>query len=161
MKITALMTTVLVVFFMAGYIAYGQVTKSLKKAEVTQSDVKKETGEAIETTGAYVRQQKEQYQKEVEEKLQGIGGKIKELNRRAEKSGRKAKEKLTDAVEELKQKRDAVSDRLKGLREAGLEKWEKARTELDSMISDIERSYRRVSTGFEEQTDDKLKEESK
>ncbi|MGA9236845.1 MAG: hypothetical protein WBV91_18620, partial [Desulfobacterales bacterium] len=73
MKRTAIAIT-LTVFFLLGFLAACGDQKEAEKSqtEVTSEDVKKEAKEAMQTAKEYTLQQKEEYQKQMEAKLQEI-----------------------------------------------------------------------------------------
>lgn len=129
---------------------FGQEQSTGKKKESTASEVKTADKEAAKTTGRYLPQKKEQYQKKVEAKLLHIEDNMKRLYITAEKKGAKAKEKITRAADDLKKKSDSAKNKLKDLKESGEEKWDHARVELDSMLKDLERSYSRIAAKFKE-----------
>ena len=54
---------------------------------MSSQDVKRETGEALETTKTYLAQQKEKYQKDAESTLNDLNDKIKAYSPRPSKQG--------------------------------------------------------------------------
>ncbi len=135
-------------FFLLASAAFGQ--DNAQKKNVTSSDVRQDMKEAAKTTGTYMEQKKEKYEKKAEDKLHRIEDKVKGLYATAEKKSVEAKEKLSRAVDELKAKSEAARNKLKDLKEAGEEKWDKARGELDAMLKDLERSYHRTVAKFKD-----------
>lgn len=129
---------------------FGQNQPAEKKKEITSAEVKTDTKEAAKTTGTYLHQKKDQYQKRAEEKLHSLEDKVKRLHVRAEKKSVRAKEKISRAAADLKKKSESAKSKLKDLKESGEEKWENARAELDSMLKDLERSYNRTVARFKD-----------
>lgn len=129
---------------------FGQDKSAEKKKEIASAEVTTDNKEAAKSTGTYLHQKKEQYQKKIEEKLHLFENKVKQLYVRAEKKSVRAKEKVSRAADDLKKKSDAAKNKLRDLKESGEEKWENARTELDAMLKDLERSYNRTVAKFKD-----------
>jgi len=68
------------------------------KTDVTSEDVKEELGKAVETTGAYLDQKKDEYIKQAEVKIEEIGKKIVELENRLEKETAEIKEENKEEI---------------------------------------------------------------
>lgn len=148
MRVIRFLVMTMAVFFLLVSFVLGQ--ENTQKKNVTSSDVKQDMKEAAKTTGTYLEQKKERYEKKAEDKLHRMENKVKGLYARAEKKSAEAKEKLSRAADELKAKSDSAKNKLKDLKDAGEEKWDKARAELDSKLKDLERSYNRTAAKFKD-----------
>lgn len=124
--------------------------QSAEKKEIKYSEVKSGAKEAAKTEGTYLYQKKEQYQKKAEENLYRFEENLKRLYGKAEKKGREAQEKISRAADDLREKSVSAKKKLKELKESGEGKWLKARTELDAMLKDLERSYQRTVAKFKD-----------
>lgn len=129
---------------------FGQIQSTEKKKEIAPADAKTADEGTAKTTGTYLHQKKDHYQKKTEEKLHRFEDKVKRLYVRAEKKSLKVKDKISRAADDLKKRSDSAKNKLKDLKESGEEKWENARAELDSMIKDLERSYNRTVARFKD-----------
>ncbi|MBI5846599.1 MAG: hypothetical protein HZB31_01355 [Nitrospirae bacterium] len=129
---------------------FGQNQSTEKKKEMTSSEGKPDIKESAKTTGTYLQQKKEQYQKKTEEKLHRFEAKVTRLYVRAEKKSAAAREKISRAADRLRKKSEAAKNKLSDLKDSGEEKWDKAKAELDTMLSDLERSYHRTAAKFKD-----------
>ncbi|MBI5632664.1 MAG: hypothetical protein HZA15_04225 [Nitrospirae bacterium] len=129
---------------------FGHNQTSVKKQESTSVGGKTGSKEGAGTTGTYLYQKKEEYQKKAEEKLNRLEANVKQLYLRAEKKGERAREKITRAADNLRKKSESAKNKLKDLKESGEEKWDIARDELDSMLKDLERTYNRTASKFKD-----------
>lgn len=129
---------------------FGQNQPAEKKKEITSAGEKTANKDAAKTTGTYLHQKKDQYQRRAEEKLSRLEDNVKRLYVRAEKKSVRAKEKISRAAADFKKKSESAKSKLEDLKESGEEKWENARAELDSMLKDLERSYNRTVARFKD-----------
>lgn len=129
---------------------FGQNKSTEKKKEITSAEVKTDNKDAAKTTGIYLHQKKEQYQKKAEETLHRFENKVKRLYVRAEKKSAGAKDRISRAADDLKKKSDTAKEKLKDLKESGEEQWEHARAELDAMLKGLEHSYNRTVEKFKD-----------
>ena len=76
-------------------------------SDVTSEDVKEEAKEAVEAAAAYTQQQKEEYLKEINARIDEFNQKIDELQKRAESKastlGKEARETMDNSMAELQQ----------------------------------------------------------
>lgn len=117
---------------------------------VTAEDVKKEAEEAVGTAAQYTMQKKEEYRKEMEEKLAKLDSQIDELNADIRELGEKAKPEMQSAMQDLKEKREAANKKLAELKEASEAAWADIKRGLDASVQDLEAAYQRAKTHFEE-----------
>jgi len=150
MRLLKYIVTAVMVTGLISFPVFGQNRSVEEKEEITASEVRTADEGAAKTTGTYLYQKKEQYQKKAEEKLHRFENNVKRLYVRAEKKSVKAREKISQAADELRKKSETAKDKLKDLKESGEEKWDKARAELDSMLKDLEHSYNRTVAKFKE-----------
>lgn len=125
--------------------AFGQNRSVEMKKDHSSSDAGTATKDDAVTTGRYLQQKREHYQKKAEAKLSHIEDKMKRLFVRAEKKGLIARGKISRAADDLRTKSESARNRLKDLIESGEGKWDHAKAELDSILRDLERSYSRMA----------------
>ncbi|MBF8277239.1 MAG: hypothetical protein HW390_2312 [Candidatus Brocadiaceae bacterium] len=107
---------------------------------VTAKDVKRETGEALETTKNYVAQQKEKYQKDAESTLNDINNKIKGLQSKAEQAGADTKDKYNEIIEGLRKKQEEAQTKLGDLKSRSADAWEDVKSGMDAVLENLKTS---------------------
>jgi len=121
--------------------------------EVTSQDVKKEAKEAMETAKAYTLQQKEEYQKQIEAKLQALDREINELQTMAQSKATGLKEEskaeFNQTIEELRNKKQAAAEQLDKLKSASGKAWEDIKAGVDSAMDDLSAAFDRARSHFE------------
>ncbi len=115
---------------------------------VTAKDVKRETGEALETTKDYLAQQKEKYQKDAESTLNDINNKIKELQSKAEQAGADTKVKYQEIIEGLRKKQGEAQSKLNDLKSKSADAWEDVKSGMDVMLENLKKSYNDALSHF-------------
>ena len=152
-KIVALMISA--AFFGSAFLlACSDGEKSEKpKVEVTSQDMKNQAKEAMDTAKTYTLQQKEEYQKQIEARLQEIDRQIKDLQTKAQSKVTDLKEEskvqFSQTLEELHNKKQAAADKLAKLESASGKAWEKMKTSVDSAMDDLSKAFDRARSHFE------------
>jgi septation ring formation regulator EzrA len=120
--------------------------------KVTSADVKKEAKEAIETTKAYSLQQKEEYQKQMEAKLQDFDREIQSLQDKVKSGASALKEdsiaKFNQSMEELSKKKQAVAEKLNELKSESGKAWEDTKSGVDNAMDELGKAYDRARSHF-------------
>jgi outer membrane biogenesis lipoprotein LolB len=109
-----------------------------QKPEVTVREVEEKAQEALEAAKTYTLEQKEEYQKKAESKLQEFDKEIAKLKVKAEKTSAEARVKLKKQVEDLQKKQDVARTKLDKLKTAGKDAWEVLKKDVDATLTDIE-----------------------
>jgi len=111
--------------------------------------VKEETKEALEAAKTYTLQQKQEYQKKMEAKLDEFDITIAQLKARAETATDEAKVKLDEQVQELQRKQEDARKKLDELKSAGADAWENLKSEMDAAIEDLANFIDELLPSFE------------
>ncbi|MDR4505088.1 MAG: hypothetical protein MRK01_09900 [Candidatus Scalindua sp.] len=121
-----------------------------EKAEthVSSEDVKRETGEALETQKTYLEQQKEKYQKGAESTLNDLNDKIKGLQAKAGQAGSDAKAKYNEIIEGLQKKQGEAQNRLNDLKSKSADAWEDVKSGMDAALENLNNSYNEAVSHF-------------
>ncbi len=121
-----------------------------EKAEthVSSEDVKRETGEALETTKTYLAQQKEKYQKDAESTLSDLNDKIKGLQSKAEQAGTDTKAKYNEIIEGLGKKQGEAQNKLHDLKSKSAAGWEDVKSGMDAALENLKNSYNDAVSHF-------------
>lgn len=124
----------------------GQSDTTEKKAAVTGEDVKRETKEGVETTQAYLIEQKEEYENQVRAKLDELDARMEELQAQAKATVAQTGADLKDALEDFRRKRDAAQKDLEKLEDAAVEGWELMKAGMDNALEEVEQAYEKAAS---------------
>ena len=124
--------------------------KTPEKIETKASpeDVKRETGEALETTKTYLKQEKEKYQKDAESTLNDLNDKIKGLQSKAEQAGTDIKAKYNEIIEGLRKKQGEAQNKLNDLKSKSADAWEDVKSGMDAALENLKNSYNDAVSHF-------------
>lgn len=132
-------------FFMA---SCSKKTPEKVETRVSSEDVKRETGEALETTKTYLAQQKEKYQKDAESTLNDLNDKIKGLQSKAEQAGTDTKAKYNEIIEGLRKKQGEAQNKLNDLKSKSADAWEDVKSGMDAALENLKNSYNDAVSHF-------------
>ncbi len=98
-------------------------------------------------------QQKEEYQKKMEAKLQKFDQDIQQLQDKVQSKASDLKEeskaKFNQALEELQKKKQEVSDKLTELKSATGKAWDDTKAGVDSAMDELGKAYNQARSHFE------------
>jgi DNA repair exonuclease SbcCD ATPase subunit len=119
-----------------------------KKAKVTSEDVKKEATEALDTTLAFTKQQKEYYVKRIETKITEYDEKLDELKKKAAMMTAEAQEELNEKIAKLQTQQKTVINQLEDMKSASGGAWHDLKDGLDSSIDEMDKSFKKALSRF-------------
>lgn len=120
-----------------------------REGEVTAEDVKKEVSEAVETTKAYLAEQKKKYVEEMETELADYRRRIDELQKKAEEATGEAKADMEKQIEKLREKQEAARKKLDELEKSGEKAWEDLKAGANKAMEDLEKAFEEAKSHFE------------
>ncbi|MDD3581370.1 MAG: hypothetical protein PHW74_10150 [Desulfobacca sp.] len=112
-----------------------------KEPSVTGQDVKEKAKSALDTAAAYLQQQKEQYQKQINDKLQDLDKNTADLKAKLETLTADAKAKFQEQLDNLQQQKQDIQKKLDELQTQGGQAWESAKPELESAMKELNQAY--------------------
>ncbi|MBE7547641.1 MAG: hypothetical protein H3C64_07390 [Candidatus Kuenenia stuttgartiensis] len=146
MKRIGLMVALFVsMFFMT---SCNKKTPEKGETKVSTEEVKRETGEALETKKTYLTQQKEKYQKDAESTLNYLSDKIKDLQAKAGQAGADTKAKYNEIIEGLQKKQGEAQDKLNELKLKSADAWEDVKSGMDAALESLKSSYNDAVSHF-------------
>lgn len=124
--------------------------KSPEKGEtkVSAEEVKRETGETLETAKTYLAQQKEKYQESAESTLNDLNDKIKGLQAKAEQAGADTKAKYNEIIEGPQKKQGEAQNKLHDLKSKSADAWEDVKSGMDAALENLKNSYNDAVSHF-------------
>jgi hypothetical protein len=139
-------------------IVAGAIVLSLAVLEFSQNesttpstsaeDVRREAAEALQTAQAYTIHRKEEYQRKVEAKLDGLAKRISALQATVERAGATGEAELHATIAELQQKKAAARRHFEGLKASSAEAWVDLKVAMDTAMKDLEKGYERARARF-------------
>lgn len=141
---TTLLITVAAVFFL---FACGE-----KKEPVTASDVKEEIKEAVEATGIFTQQKKDEYFEQFESKIneweQEITGLEAKLESKATELTQEGKAEWKERLETLRNKKEMTAQKLDELKTAASPAWEELKKGMDAALEDLNKAFEAAREEF-------------
>ena len=119
-----------------------------KETGVTSEKVKKEAKKAYETAVEYSKQQKDEFQRKMQARLDEYGQRIEELQAKTEKMSAEVKAKLNRRIEDLQTRQEAAEERLAQLKSSSSKAWAEIKEGLDQAMKDLEQAYEDASSQF-------------
>ncbi len=98
---------------------------------------------------ADMERQRDDYVKAVEARLEEFDHKLDGLESRASKMTGATKKNFTNEIEQLRDQRKMVDQKLDDLKKVSADSWTTMKGDVDSALSDQERSYETVSSKYE------------
>lgn len=115
---------------------------------MTADKVKQEGREAALAAAIYMAQEKEQYQKSVEAKLDEFSEKINLLVAKADKIGTDSKARYRDAIEKLNEQTKAAREKLEEIKATSTERWKDLKSGMNDAVEDLKKSYEEAVSRF-------------
>lgn len=111
------------------------------------TDVRKETGEAIDAATAKARQERDEFVAKAQNEMAELDKKMAELRKKAKKLGGGAKAKLDRQIRNLEPELKAAEQKLADLKSATGEKWEELKAGVSGAIDRLKQSIRKTGEG--------------
>jgi hypothetical protein len=137
-----------VIFFFSISLIFACSEKKESEMKVTAKEVQKAAQEAAEKAITYTRQQKKEYQDQIEGKIKEYDRKLEELKSRAGKMQKEAKAEANKGIMELQEKQKALSQQLTELKKATGQGWEDLKSGMDKAAEDLAKAFERFTSHF-------------
>ena len=121
---------------------------SLPAKKVTSEDVHRDLGKAAQTTAEYSLQAKEEFQKDLQERLKVLDAEIVKLREKGRGLADDAKINWDKKMAELKTKRDAASAKLAEVGRSTAEAWKDVRKGAHAAWEELEKSFQEAAREF-------------
>jgi len=102
------------------------------------------TEKASGTKAPQTAQQKEQYEKSMEERLRKIGKDLDELKAEAADLTEEARKEMNRYIEDAEKKQKAASRRLEEMRKESEKKWKEFTDEMNALMDELEKTYEKA-----------------
>ncbi len=91
-------------------------------------------------------QQKEQYEKSIEERLRKIGKELDELKAKAAEMTEEARKEMNQQIEEIEMKEKLASLKLEEMRKESQKKWKKVTDEMNAAMNELVTAYEKTKS---------------
>ena len=125
-----------------------QPKAKVESLATTPEDIKKEAADLARTTMAYTEEQKELYQKKIEEKINQYGQKFMELQEKMVMLNEQAKASLAAEMENLNRKIQEVDEKSREIQSASGEAYEDLREGLESSLEEMDKAFDQAMDRF-------------
>lgn len=116
----------------------------------TKEEVKEKTVEAAEAVADYSKDQKEQFQKEMETKLGDLNAEIKELKANASQVSGEAKKEMKEKIGALEAKQAEMKKDLAKLKKSSGKAWVEMKRGVSNAWDSLSDSYKKAKAEFKE-----------
>ncbi len=116
--------------------------------KVTSEDVRRDAGKAVTTAAEYSLQTKEEFQKDLDARLNELDAKIAKLREKGHDLKDQAKAKWDQKMAELAKKRDAARAKLAEVGQSSGEAWKDVQKGAQSAWDDLDKAFRDASREF-------------
>ncbi len=106
--------------------------------------------EERQATAVEKSQQKEQYEKSMEERLRKLGKQLDELKSKAATMAERMKKDTKEDLNAAEKKRKIASQKLEQMRNETEEKWKKFSKKMNEAVYDFEKAYKKAKSHFKE-----------
>ena len=116
--------------------------------KVTSDDVRRDAGQAVETAAEYSQQTKEEFQKNLDARLNELDAKIVKLREKGRNLKDQAKANWDQKMAELETKRKAASAKLAEVGRSSAEAWKDVQKGAQSAYDDLDKAFRDAAREF-------------
>lgn len=117
-------------------------------AHVSGEELKRETKEALEKARAYAEQQKQEYTKKMQAKLDDLSKKIDQLKEMAKGATGDALARIQTSVADLVAKQDAARRKLEELGSSTTSAWDTLKVGVEKAVADLQKAYEGAAAHF-------------
>ena len=126
-----------------------RMDSALAELENAYQETNKEAKDASKGSSAYMRHQRDEYQKQIEAQLKKYDQKLDELEVKAGAVKQEAKALLNQQIQALREKQRAAQDELDKLSTATGKAWEDLKSGTDAAMEDLATAYHEALSHFE------------
>lgn len=123
---------------------------SFQSFATTTDDVKKETTEAASAVVEYSKEQKEQFQKDMDANLQKLQLEIADLKKAAAHKSGEAKKEMNEKIKAMEAQQDAIKSDLVKLKKRSGKAWEKMKVGVSKAWDSLSDSYQNAKDELKE-----------
>ena len=126
------------------------VSRASVQDSVTGQEVKKEAAEAAKTTGDCLKQEKEEYEKKIREKLKDFDREAGEWKKKLKDLGKRGKAEAEQQLKEVNKKQGETSKKLDKLKDKTGRAWRKFKTQMENAMEDLGKEFDKLRSRLKE-----------
>jgi chromosome segregation ATPase len=112
------------------------------KPKTSTAEVKKQAAEAVEATGHYVSESKDEYAERMQRRIDALNAELARLGKKAKDSGKEARKGVDEKIAELEAKKGDAEKKLAELRKASGSAWESLKTGVEQAVDELDDAVR-------------------
>ncbi len=124
------------------------MTDEVKGGKVTSEDVRRDAGQAVKTAVEYSQQTKEQFQKDLDARLNELVVEIAKLREKGRNLKDQSKANWDQKMAELETRRDAARAKLAEVVHSSAEAWKDVQKGAQSAWDDLNKAFRDAAQEF-------------
>lgn len=140
----------LFLFGLLGNVSTSNAQSSQDQSKVTSEEVKKKWKEAFELGAQYSYEQKEEYEKLINERIDWLDERIEELKKRAKNESAEAQKELDQTVADLEDKKAAAKDKLSEIQSSSAEAWEDVKKGTGQAFNELGDAFGKALSRFKD-----------
>jgi len=124
--------------------------KTEKAAKEMKEGAQETVRETMESAAAWTRDKMDAYPSDMQKQLKNLDTQAEKLSVKAESLDDDAKEAFQEQLAAITEKKDAVAMKIKDLQGASGEAWEKAKQEVDELMTELAERYENTKRDLSE-----------
>ncbi len=119
-----------------------------EEGKVTGTDVKKQAEETLDAARKYAVQQRDEYQRKMEQELKELGEKIATLKDRAQNATGESLRAIQEKMGVLRERQAAAEKRLGELRSSTYQAWSEMKDGVEKAVAELKKAYEGAASLF-------------
>lgn len=122
-------------------------TENAVQPNTGSTDVRKETGEAVDAVAAKARQERDEFVGKAQKEMAELNNKLAELKHKAAKLSGKAKARMDRQISEMEPDLKAAEQKLADLKSAASEKWDELKSGVSTALRRVKHTIQKNGGG--------------
>lgn len=127
------------------------ISTSLNVFATTKEDVKKETSEAVLSASQYTKEQKDEFQKEMQIKIDNLKRDLAEMNKTATKKSASIREEMKKEIAKLENEQKKMSQNLTKLGKSTGKAWDEVKAGVSKSWNDLADAFEKAKGKYKEE----------
>jgi TolA-binding protein len=139
-SVTLMKTVLSLIFYISLLLAFAACSENEKeRSKENLEEFKTESSETVKKASEALRTEKEQFSREMREKLSGIEGKITELKKDLNRGTSKGKQTTEEELKKLEKKRLELQDELSRAGDKAESEWKEFKENIKRSVNELEK----------------------
>jgi TolA-binding protein len=120
----------------------GEAAEPPPPKKTSTQEVKKQASEAVETTGRYLAERKEDFATRMQQRLDALNSELARAREAAAEGKKEVQKDVQQKIADLENKKAEADRKLTELRKAGGSAWESLRSGVEKAVGDLEDGFK-------------------